>query len=152
MLVLPDAESGTDEVSVFLAGHPYPILIHQGGRAEPVGKTGPLLGVVDEPSWPRVQVSLDPGDQLVLYTDGVIEARRDGADERFGTERLRQGLAGCVAPDDAVERVRSALWEFGARARDDDAALVAIRRTGSGPGLGRGAVAVGAGAQRAEQL
>jgi PAS domain S-box-containing protein len=149
MLVLPNAETAGDEVSVILAGHPYPILIHQGGRAEPVGKTGPLLGVVDEPSWPRVAVSLDAGDQLVLYTDGVIEAQRDGG-ERFGTERLRQGLAGCVAPDDAVERVRGALWEFGARARDDDAALVAIRRTG--PGLGRGAVTVGAGAQRVEQL
>ena len=93
-----------------------------------------------------------PGDQLVLYTDGVIEARRDGGGERFGTERLRQGLAGCGRPDDAVDRVRGALWEFGARARDDDAALVAIRRTGSGPGLGRGAVAVAAGAQRVEQL
>jgi PAS domain S-box-containing protein len=148
MLVLPDGESATDEVSVILAGHPYPILIHQGGRAEPVGKTGPLLGVVDEPAWPRVTLSLDPGDQLVLYTDGVIEARGEDGGERFGTERLRQGLAGCVAPDDAVERVRDALWEFGARARDDDAALVAIRRTGDGPRLGGSAMAVGSGAQR----
>ena len=148
MLVLPDAESPNEEVSVYLAGHPYPILIHQGGRAEPVGKAGPLLGVVEDPSWPRVKVTLEPGDQFVLYTDGVIEARRDGG-ERFGTERLRQGLAGCVAPDDAVERVRGALWEFGARARDDDAALVAIRRTASGP-LGRGEVAVGAGAEGVE--
>ena len=57
MLVLPDGDSPTDEVSVYLAGHPYPILIHQGGRAEPVGQPGPLLGVVDEPSWPRFTVS-----------------------------------------------------------------------------------------------
>jgi PAS domain S-box-containing protein len=150
MLVLPDGESSTDEVSVYLAGHPFPILIHQGGRAEPVGRPGPLLGVVDEPSWPRFTVSLDPGDQVVLYTDGVIEARRNGG-ERFGTERLRQGLAGCVTPDHAVERVRGALWEFGARARDDDAALVAIRRTARGR-LGSGEVAVGVGAQRVDQL
>jgi PAS domain S-box-containing protein len=149
MLVLPDADSASEEVSVYLAGHPYPILIHHGGRAEPVGETGPLLGVVDEPSWPRFTVTVEPGDQLVLYTDGVIEARRDGG-ERFGSERLRQGLAGCAAPDLAVERVRGALWEFGARARDDDAALVAIRRTMAGPPPGRGAVAVGAGAHRVE--
>ena len=150
MLVLPDGDSSTDEVSVYLAGHPFPILIHQGGRAEPVGTPGPLLGVVDEPSWPRFTVNLDPGDQVVMYTDGVIEARRNGG-ERFGTERLRQGLAGCVTPDHAVERVRGALWEFGARARDDDAALVAIRRTGRGL-LGSGEVAVGVGAQRVDQL
>jgi PAS domain S-box-containing protein len=151
MLVLPDTESTTEEVQIYLAGHPYPILIHHGGRAEPVGEPGPLLGVAEDPSWPGVKVTLEPGDQLVLYTDGVIEARREGG-ERFGSERLRQGLAGCAAPDAAVERVRGALWEFGARAQDDDAALVAIRRSAPEPSSGRGAVAAGFGAHRVEQL
>ncbi len=127
MLVLPDDESESSDVVVYLAGHPHPMLVRD-GTATQVGKPGPLLGVVDEPNWPPVAVALDPGDQLVLYTDGVIEARGDGG-ERFGSERLRLGLAGCDAPELAVEQVRGALSAFGAHARDDDAALVAIRRS-----------------------
>jgi serine phosphatase RsbU (regulator of sigma subunit) len=148
MLVLPESTAAGEEVQVYLAGHPYPILIHHGGRAEPVGEPGPLLGVAEAPVWPRYTVALELGDQLVLYTDGVTEARREGG-ERFGSERLRAGLAGCVAPEAAVERVRGALWEFGARARDDDAALVAIRRSAPGPSAADGAVAVGLGTDRA---
>jgi serine phosphatase RsbU (regulator of sigma subunit) len=127
MLVLPDAGREDSEVLVYLAGHPHPIFL-RGDEAEPVGDPGPLLGMVEQPSWPPFAVALEPGDQLILYTDGVIEARRAGG-ERFGSERLRQGLAGCLAPDLAVERVRGALAAFGAGTREDDAALVAIRRT-----------------------
>jgi len=94
-----------------------------------------LLGVVDEPYWEPVAIEIEPGDQLVLYTDGVIEARGEGG-ERFGTDRLRRGLDGCESPELVVERVRTALSRFGVRARDDDAALVAIRRTADDEALG----------------
>jgi len=130
MVVLPDASAATTEVFVYLAGHPHPILLHD-GRADAVGEPGPLLGVVEDPSWVPTPVTIGPGDQLVLYTDGVIEARGEGR-ERFGSERLRDRLAGCATPELAVERVRGALMDFGARARDDDAALVAIRRAAAG--------------------
>jgi PAS domain S-box-containing protein len=128
LLVLPRGRDPEATVLVYLAGHPHPMLVREAG-AEPVGSPGPLLGIVETPQWTASEVSLGPGDQLVLYTDGVIEARRDGG-ERFGTERLRRGLAGCAGPESAVERVRSALAAFGAAAREDDAALVAIRRAG----------------------
>ncbi|MQA73457.1 MAG: SpoIIE family protein phosphatase [Solirubrobacterales bacterium] len=127
LLVLPHRADDEATVRVYLAGHPHPMLLRE-GRAEPVGSPGPLLGIVEAPDWIAEQVRMGPGDQLVLYTDGVIEARRQGG-ERFGTERLRGGLAGCSSPDGAVQRVRSALATFGAVAREDDAALVAIRRT-----------------------
>jgi phosphoserine phosphatase RsbU/P len=126
LLILPDAETESSQVTVYLAGHPHPLLLRDGG-AETVGDPGPLLGVVEEPVWPPATVAVEPGDQLVLYTDGVIEARGPNG-ERFGTQRLREGLAGCESPELAVDRVRSALASFGARARQDDAALVAIRR------------------------
>jgi PAS domain S-box-containing protein len=141
MAVLPEADAPRQEAVVYLAGHPHPMLI-KAGRALPVGDPGPLLGVVDEPSWRGVTVEIEPGDQLVLYTDGVIEARGDDG-ERFGAERLQRGLDGCQSPDLAVARVRDALSRFGARARDDDAALVAIRRTA---GEARATTQVGAGA------
>lgn len=130
MLVLPDESAPGAEVLVYLAGHPHPIRLRD-GQAEPVGEPGPLLGVADDAKWVPVGVSLEVGEQIVLYTDGVIEARRSGG-ERFGTDRLLEGLAGCETPELAVARVRSALSAFGAKAREDDAAVVAIRRRSPG--------------------
>jgi serine phosphatase RsbU (regulator of sigma subunit) len=129
MLFLPDEDNPEADVVVYLAGHPHPMLLRD-GEAEPVGSPGPLLGVADEPGWPGVAVALGAGDQLVLYTDGVIEARRSAGD-RYGTDRLREGLAGAESPELVVERVREGLASFGARAREDDAAVIAIRRSGS---------------------
>jgi serine phosphatase RsbU (regulator of sigma subunit) len=126
MVVVPADPEASSEVTVYLAGHPHPMLMHE-GEATPVGDPGPMLGVVDDPVWEGVTVTIEPGDQLVLYTDGVIEARgRDG--ERFGEERLRHGLAGSTTPDSAVEQVRGALDGFGAEGRQDDAAVVVVRR------------------------
>jgi sigma-B regulation protein RsbU (phosphoserine phosphatase) len=127
MLVLPKQGAADGRTLVYSAGHPHPLLVRD-GRALPVGTPGPLLGVVDNPVWNPVELEIEPGDQLVLYTDGVIEARGERG-ERFGAERLQRGLDGSESPDHVVERVRVALNRFGA-ARDDDAALVALRRTG----------------------
>jgi serine phosphatase RsbU (regulator of sigma subunit) len=130
MLFLPDDDAAEAEARVYLAGHPHPMLIRN-GQAEPVGRPGPLLGVADNPEWESVAISFEAGDQVVLYTDGVIEARRRGGD-RFGTDRLRDRLAGAENPELAVERVREGLASFGARAREDDAAVIAVRRSARG--------------------
>jgi serine phosphatase RsbU (regulator of sigma subunit) len=128
VLVLPEPDAPEPVVEVYLAGHPHPLHLRE-GAARPVGTPGPLLGVVDDAAWEAYAVPVQPGDQLVLYTDGVIEARGRGP-ERFGIERLRRRLAGCTRPDGAVERVRLALEIFGARARQDDAAVIALRFAG----------------------
>jgi serine phosphatase RsbU (regulator of sigma subunit) len=127
LLVLPDADSPDSEALVYLAGHPHPIVLRD-GLADEVGDPGPMLGVSTDPTWRSAAVPIRPGEQLVIYTDGVIEARRPGG-ERLGSERLRTGLVGCDTPQLAVERVRETLHGFGAGKRDDDAALVAIRRS-----------------------
>jgi serine phosphatase RsbU (regulator of sigma subunit) len=124
---IPRANGGAS-ASVHLAGHPHPMLI-RGGSVEEVGTPGPLLGVVEDPEWPATRVRLEPGDQLVLYTDGVIEARRAGG-ERFGAHRLREALAGCESPEDAVARLREALQQFRGVSRQDDAAVIALRYAG----------------------
>jgi PAS domain S-box-containing protein len=134
--VIPEASADACEAQIILAGHPHPLVMRP-GSIEEAGAPGPLLGVVEEPDWRPTTVTLRPGDQLVLYTDGVTEARRSGG-ERFGTERLRAGLAGCESPEAAVGRVRGALQEFRGGAGQDDAAVVAIRyggvaRTGATP-------------------
>ena len=83
-----------------------PMLVRDGARAG--GRPRAAARGGRGARWEPVAVAIEPGDQLVLYTDGVIEARGDGG-ERFGSERLRAGLAGCATPDLAVERVRDAL-------------------------------------------
>jgi serine phosphatase RsbU (regulator of sigma subunit) len=75
------------------------------------------------------RVDLREGEQIVMYTDGVTEAR--GKRERFGDRRLRARLASAPDPETAVARVEAALDAFLVREPDDDAAMLAIKRTGS---------------------
>jgi serine phosphatase RsbU (regulator of sigma subunit) len=71
---------------------------------------------------------LPPGGSLVLYTDGVVEARRDG--ELYGTERLDALLAEhCqLAPRPLARRVADDARRWGGEALTDDLAVVVIRR------------------------
>lgn len=128
LVVLPDPGPGDPAVELYLAGHPHPLLLRNGG-AQPIGEPGPLLGVIDDAEWEGFAIPIAPGDQLILYTDGVIEAR-GRTRERFGTERLCRGVAGSANPDAVVEHVRRELDLFGAGDRQDDAALVALRFAG----------------------
>jgi PAS domain S-box-containing protein len=127
VLLLSGNEEGDARATLFLAGHPPPLLLRDGG-AEEVGMPGPILGVSPDAVWESETVVLRPGDLLVLYTDGVIEAKADDG-ERFGAARLRHGLAGCGRPEAVIARVEGALAAFAGEA-DDDAAVVAVQRVG----------------------
>jgi serine phosphatase RsbU (regulator of sigma subunit) len=107
------------------AGHPLPYLIRN-GQAQQVGRTGPLLGAFDHGHWLAASLELEPGDVLVLYTDGVIDAR--GSDSRFGEERLAATLAGVPSAEEACARIRSALLEFAGGEQDDDTAVLALQK------------------------
>lgn len=108
------------------AGHPRPVLLRADGTASFVDCAGQLLGVVPRPNLVDVEFELGPGDAVVLYTDGVTEARR--GDDLFGEQRLLSTLAE-LAPlyaeaiasglDDAV-----AIYQDGA---EDDIAVLVVR-------------------------
>ena len=85
----------TSRAEVLIAGHPPPLLLDEGEVIE-VGSTGPVLGAFEEASWPLRVVSLGSGGQLVVHTDGITEAARDG--ERFGEARLHGCLMGDPGP------------------------------------------------------
>lgn len=113
-------------VTVSSAGHPRPVVVRAGGGAEPLACSGVLLGVVRRPSLVEVELRLHPGDAIVLYTDGVTEAR--GVDGLFGDDRLVEvlsSLAGRSADeiaaglDDAVRSHRSG--------GDDDIAILVVQ-------------------------
>jgi PAS domain S-box-containing protein len=126
VLILPGEESGEADAKLYLAGHPPPLLLRD-GRAEEVGAPGPILGVSEEASWAPESLTLRPNDQLVIYTDGVIEAQAEDG-ERFGGERLRHGVAGCERPASVISYVEAALAAFAGEA-EDDAAVVAVQRS-----------------------
>jgi len=106
------------------AGHPPPVLVRADGHVEVLDCAGTLLGVVDELALTDTEVALGPGDALVLYTDGVTEARR--GNEHFGEARLLaavQRLAGRPA-DEIAGGLDEAVADFRRSARDDTAILV----------------------------
>ena len=126
VLILPDSDTEPVEVSVVSAGHPLPLLL-SGGDVTEAGRPGPLLGAFEASSWTPQVVTLDVGDQIVLFTDGVIEA--EGEVDRFGEHRLHSVLARAERPLQAVGAVTAALEDFIGGEPKDDVALVAVRRS-----------------------
>lgn len=116
-------------VSFAPAGHPPPLIL-TASVCQPVEPlvSGPLLGVFDEAEWPVTHTSLPPGGTLVLYTDGLIEARQ-GADT-FGVERACAVLAAerRSAIQLRVERLIDAARRHEDQSLRDDVVIVAIER------------------------
>lgn len=77
--------------SLALAGHPQPLLLRAEDPPRPIGPFGDLLGLWEEPDVRQVRLELSRGDVVLLYTDGVTEARR--GDEEFGERRLHAAVA-----------------------------------------------------------
>jgi serine phosphatase RsbU (regulator of sigma subunit)/PAS domain-containing protein len=109
-------------VRIACAGHPLPVLVRD-GDATPLGSAGPLAGAFGEVEWPVREATVRPGDVLVLFTDGVLDAmsHRGRLDEKRILDRLREGPAtatGIIAHLDAALAI-----EPEQRRRDDTAAI-----------------------------
>ncbi len=122
-------EPGADEARVTVAsgGHHLPLCVRRDGTVESVGEPGAILGILDTPPLPDVTTSLDRGDMMVLYTDGVVEARRNG--EFFDEERLRAAVLSATTMDaqHVANTVVAAAIEFQEGDPRDDIAVVAIK-------------------------
>ncbi|MFC0029450.1 SpoIIE family protein phosphatase [Micromonospora chaiyaphumensis] len=115
------------DVSLHLAGHDRPVLLHGGGGAGFVGTGGTALGLLDSITTPTAEIALKPGDALIFYTDGVTERRRGR--ELFGTDRLREAaapLAGYSA-DVVAARLRATAIAFSVEPPRDDIAVLVLR-------------------------
>ncbi|HEY1480164.1 MAG TPA: GAF domain-containing SpoIIE family protein phosphatase [Gaiellales bacterium] len=119
------------DVVLSVAGHPLPLVRRADGRVESGHRHGIVLGALAEPALSEEQLHLAAGDTLVLYTDGVTEARIDGS--LFGDERLRQLVAhGPRRADALAAAIEDAVRAFSPRLADDTAILVL--QPGAGPG------------------
>jgi serine phosphatase RsbU (regulator of sigma subunit) len=80
---------GRDRISVLLAGHPTPVLLQDGTPTlVDESRRGVPLGVLADPEWAPVQLEVDPGWSLLVYTDGLVESR-----DRDGEQLWSEGLA-----------------------------------------------------------
>lgn len=107
------------------AGHP-PVLWLDTGE-ELGGARAPPLGLSEELAFPTAARQLAPGTGVLLYTDGVTEARHDG--EQFGQTRLAQSVQtlGGRSPSEVVAGVTTQVQEFAASGLTDDLCVVAAR-------------------------
>jgi PAS domain S-box-containing protein len=127
-----DAPGERVKLTLARAGHPPPLLLRD-GSIEEVGEPGKAIGVFDELDLEDHHTHLVPGDILVLYTDGVTEARSpDGS--FFGEERLRSLLDSCAGLDASAtaQRIRDAVLEHKGGSPSDDVAILVMHVTGAG--------------------
>jgi serine phosphatase RsbU (regulator of sigma subunit) len=120
---------GSGRFSWVSAGHPPPLVIRGGNVVHEVD-TMPTLPIGLSGTDPAVnQLVLDPGDMLLLYTDGVVEGGRRGT-ERFGLDRLTdllsRNLLADLPPAETLRRVVRAVLEHAAHELHDDLTMVLI--------------------------
>lgn len=126
-------DPGIGSLEYCTAGHPPPLLRKNGAhtdltRVRPLEGHSPILGALPDLTYEEHRAELEPGDLLLLYTDGVLEARRQG--ELYGEERLRTFVRdlGGIRTSRVPALVYEEVMRFAEGRLTDDVALVAVGR------------------------
>jgi serine phosphatase RsbU (regulator of sigma subunit) len=113
-------------MTVASAGHPLPLLRRAGEPPVEAGAPGILLGFELAGSWPERTLSVEAGEILLFYTDGVTDT--PGRWGRFGEARLHAVLRGCPAePEELLQAIDLALAQFQNGEPPDDIAMLAVQ-------------------------
>jgi sigma-B regulation protein RsbU (phosphoserine phosphatase) len=124
--VTHDPETG--DLACSSAGHPNPRLVREDGRVIELAAGGLALGISPDQEYGEARERLEPGSAVVLFTDGVIEARREG--ELYGHDRLDRFLSEHRKLP-AAELARAVVDDaraFAGGGLDDDSAVVVVKR------------------------
>ena len=127
--VLVSVGPGSTQAELANCGHPAPLLVRHGqvSALEPPEGSPPLgLQELAGGSVPVYKVDFEPGDQILLYTDGITEAR-DAAGEFYRLED-DLGWAACESPDLMLDHVLRAVRAHAGPRLSDDIALLAVKR------------------------
>ncbi len=112
------------------AGHPFPFLRRRDGEILKLGTGAYPLGLRPQVKLSEAEVTVQPGDTLVLFTDGIPEALGTQG-SAFGFDRLQALLAQPGSPQEVHDRILASLAHFeGDSSPLDDRSLVVIRRDG----------------------
>jgi sigma-B regulation protein RsbU (phosphoserine phosphatase) len=114
------------------AGQDMPMLFSAGGTCERLRTRGIALGMKEQVIYEESEISIEPGDKLLIYSDGISEAMNDGLEE-FGQERtqnvVQKNKYECA--EDLVEKIFAAVGtHLGNAAQNDDMTVVLVRRPG----------------------
>jgi len=123
-LLTPDGDGFI--LTLARGAHPDPLLIHADGTASYLAiPGGPLVGVFDVAVFEATTIRLEPGDTLLLYTDGLTEARTDAAGGRYGDQALLAFAVTLVPATaaSAIAGITALLDELGGGVQDDIALL-----------------------------
>ncbi|MFI1380618.1 PP2C family protein-serine/threonine phosphatase [Embleya sp. NPDC020886] len=127
-LLTPDGDHGGFRITLAGGGHPAALLLRADGTAAYVPTPGgQLIGAFPDAHISTTTLRLDPGDTLILYTDGLTEAHTAIAGDRYGDEALLD-FGRALAPTTAqrgITAIRDLLDTLGAGV-DDDAAVLAV--------------------------
>jgi serine phosphatase RsbU (regulator of sigma subunit) len=115
-------------VACAAAGHPSPRLVRPDGTVSPLPAGGLALGVESRQEYDDIEEPFPPGAAVVLYTDGVLEARCGG--QVYGEERLDGVLArrASLPADELAGAILAECSDYAGGELDDDAAVVVIKR------------------------
>jgi hypothetical protein len=118
------------DLDYICAGHPFPVLRKAGGAIEELGRGSLPLGMKESTPVAAERSRLDPGDLLVLFTDGLPEAVGDRDRGAFGFGRMRELLAEAGSAARVHDRILVAFDQHvGGRPLNDDYTLVVVARS-----------------------
>jgi phosphoserine phosphatase RsbU/P len=116
------------ELSMAVGGHPFPLIIRASGEVEVVGVRGTILGAVSEPSFQGFRASLEPGDAIVLYSDGILDLSLDGTSlDEVGLAQALAAGGNLTNASEAIQRLRDVVLRRVDRPLRDDVAILVIR-------------------------
>jgi sigma-B regulation protein RsbU (phosphoserine phosphatase) len=125
-------DPATGVVTYTNAGHNPPLLVRQSGQIERLESGGIVMGIMPKYPYQDATVTMESGDVLVMFSDGVTEAAKPDVDEEFGEERLGEVVRQHAAQPAAmiVKAVIDTVAEFtqGSPAADDITVVVVVRR------------------------
>ncbi|PCI08116.1 hypothetical protein COB72_08940 [bacterium] len=131
-----DPESG--KIQWTRCGHNPPMIRRKDGTIKQLESAGTLpLGITKDIDFESDSCIMEPGDTLILYTDGITEAAAprhlstDNDLDMFGVDRLMDSLNACTGmPQCVIDSIHKALYKFTHKLeRDDDQTLVVIQRS-----------------------